>query len=53
MRIHDIKLPYGIGNKLILIQELVRNVCRVSIIVQNRMQEIRKLFNYAVFIYST
>ena len=52
MRIHNTNLQYGIKNQLVLMQEHICNVCRVSIIVANRIQEMRKIINYIYFIYS-
>ena len=42
MRIKDTKLSYGIQNHSLLIQECLCNICRVSLIVQNRMQKMRR-----------
>ena len=36
MRVHGATLPYGIENHPILIQERVCNVCRVSIMIQQK-----------------
>ena len=42
MRIHDTKLPYAIENQSVLIQGRMCSVCRVSFMVQNRMQRNEK-----------
>ena len=50
MRIHGTKLLYVIENESVLIQARVCNICRMSIMVQNIMQEMRKIINYIFFI---
>ena len=35
-RIHDNKLKNGIENKSFMIQETIRNICRVTIIAENK-----------------
>ena len=52
MRIRDTKLPHGIKNWSVLIQQCVFNVCRVIIMVQSRMKDKRKIINNIYFIYS-
>ena len=51
MRIHDTKLPDGIENQSVLLQERVFNVCRIAIMVQNRMKRVRKFMNYIYLLY--
>ena len=51
MRIHFTKLVYEIENQSVLIQERVCNVCRVFLIVQNTMQEMKKNNYYIYFLY--
>ena len=46
MRIHDTKLPYGIENQSVLIRKRICNVCNVSIMLQNRIQEMIKIIEY-------
>ena len=46
-------IPYRIEYQSVLIQERVFNVGRVFIMVQNRMEERRKIINYIYFILST
>ena len=53
MRICAIKLPYEIQNLSDLVQERVCNICRVTIMVQNSMQEMRKIIKYIYFIHTT
>ena len=48
MHIHDTKIQYGVENQSVLMQECI---CRVSIIVPNRMQEMRIIISYSYFIY--
>ena len=38
------KLPYWIKNQPVLMQERVCNVCRASIMLQNRMQEKNQIY---------
>ena len=51
MRNHDAKLQYGVESQSILMLERICNLCTVSIIVQNRIQETIIALSYIYFIY--
>ena len=40
------KLQYGVEKQSILVQEHMRNICRVSIIELNRMKEMKITISY-------
>ena len=49
MRIHNSKLRYRVEYISVLMQERIGNICRVSIIVPNRMQEMELTIKYIYF----